>query len=97
MITSRLNARLEALRESSSLCRADLELGPLVQTEVGELLQPQGRNLTASELAWIAETSRGSPLYLRALTEELATIRTSISRAAAGRRGLLPSCHRPPA
>ena len=74
LITSRLDARLEALRDALvDVPQRTFELGPLDQTEVGELLQGQGRYLTASEVAWIAETSRGSPLYLRALSDELAS------------------------
>ena len=74
LVTARPGERLERLQERLTDVPWRLyELDPLKDTEVGELLRLQNRNLTERELAWIAEVSCGNPLYLRALTEELAS------------------------
>ena len=73
VITSRPHERLTRLQSDlAELPSRTYELGPMDRAEVQELLHDQGLDFQASDIARIASTSQGSPLYLRALAEELA-------------------------
>ena len=72
VITSRpddRSARLQA--DLAELPQRTYELTPLDRDEVAALLRGEGLELEPSEIAHIARVSFGSPLYLRALAEEL--------------------------
>jgi hypothetical protein len=47
------------------------ELGPLVLSEMSEILQAQKPDLSAADIERIAEVSQGNPLYLRTVADQL--------------------------
>jgi hypothetical protein len=72
IVTSRKGARLEGLREQiADLPSHVRELRPLTDDQMGELIHRQRPTLTAGQRGRVAEISRGNPLHLQALLNEL--------------------------
>jgi hypothetical protein len=72
LLTSRPGNRLDRLQEVSFAIPHQLyELGPLVLSEMREILHSRKPGLTAAEIERIAEASQGNPLYLRTVADQL--------------------------
>lgn len=72
VVTARPGERLEQLKATvAGLPTETYELGPLTLAEARELLRARRPDIGEAEIAWIAEAARGSPLYLKAVLDEL--------------------------
>ncbi len=73
VVTARPGDRLERLRAAlHSVAHEIHELGPLGLPEMATMLRAARPGLTDAEVERIADVSQGNPLYLRAVTEEMA-------------------------
>lgn len=74
VVTARPGERLEQLQTAvHGLPAETYELGPLTPAETRELLHARRPNIAEAEVARIADAARGSPLYLKAVLDELET------------------------
>ena len=72
VVTSRPSERLDRLLERRFAIPQELyDLGPLDLSEMSEILRLRSPHITTSEVERIAESSQGSPLYLRAVADQL--------------------------
>jgi len=72
LLTSRPGDRLDRLQEQRFAIPHQLfELGPLVLSEMREILHSRRPSLTAAEIERISEASQGNPLYLRTVADQL--------------------------
>ena len=72
LLTSRPGDRLDRLQELRFAIPHQLyELGPLVLSEMREILHSHKPGLSAAEIERIAEASQGNPLYLRTVADQL--------------------------
>lgn len=74
IVTSRPGDRLDRLQERLfSLPHEFFDLGPLDVSEVTSILHSAKSDISQAEIERVAEVSQGHPLYLRAVTSQLAT------------------------
>ncbi len=72
VVTSRPGERLDKLMERMFAIPHELhELGPLDLSEMRDILESLRPQITSAEVERIAESSQGSPLYLRAVADQL--------------------------